>query len=311
MAAGLGFKTFTTGEVLTAADTNGYLMQGVLVFASSAARAAAVTSPQEGQYSYLKDTNSTEYYDGAAWIAAPIGDITGVTAGTGISGGGTSGTVTITNSMATEITAKGDLIAGTGSATFDNLAVGTNGQTLVADSTAATGLKYIQQGYTFISRTTFSAVSTQAIDNIFTSTYETYVVIIESLTCSTGGTAGRLQFRTSVPATISGSAYIAAFTGAGGAGVYLAYSTASLTYCNLPNLGNSAANGLRGSLTFHQVIGASVQPSFGGTLQNGWNGDFTSGGGFYNSTTTAAGIIFSAAAGTISGTVSVYGLAKA
>jgi hypothetical protein len=117
-------------------------MQGVLVFASSAARAAAVTSPQEGQYSYLKDTNSTEYYDGAAWIAAPIGDITGVTAGTGISGGGTSGTVTITNSMATEITAKGDLIAGTGSATFDNLAVGTNGQTLVADSTASTGLKW-------------------------------------------------------------------------------------------------------------------------------------------------------------------------
>jgi hypothetical protein len=140
MAAGLGFKTFTTGEVLTAADTNGYLMQGVLVFASSAARSAAITSPQEGQYSYLKDTNSTEYYDGAAWIAAPIGDITGVTAGTGISGGGTSGTVTITNSMATEITAKGDLIAGTGSATFDNLPVGTNGQYLQADSTAATGL---------------------------------------------------------------------------------------------------------------------------------------------------------------------------
>ena len=142
MAAGLGFKTFTTGEVLTAADTNGYLMQGVLVFASSAARAAAITSPQEGQYSYLKDTNSTEYYDGAAWIAAPIGDITGVTAGTGISGGGTSGTVTITNSMATEIAAKGDLVVGTGAATFDNLAVGTNGQTLVADSTASTGLKW-------------------------------------------------------------------------------------------------------------------------------------------------------------------------
>ena len=142
MAAGLGFKTFTTGEVLTAADTNGYLMQGVLVFASSAARASAVTSPQEGQYSYLKDTDSTEYYDGAAWIAAPIGDITGVTAGTGISGGGTSGTVTITNSMATEITAKGDLIAGTGSATFDNLAVGADGTQLVADSAEATGLKW-------------------------------------------------------------------------------------------------------------------------------------------------------------------------
>jgi hypothetical protein len=76
------------------------------------------------------------------WTDMNPGDITGVTAGTGISGGGTSGTVTITNSMATEITAKGDLIVGTGSATFDNLAAGSNGQTLVADSSTTTGLRY-------------------------------------------------------------------------------------------------------------------------------------------------------------------------
>lgn len=95
MAAGLGFKTFTTGEVLTAADTNGYLMQGVLVFASSAARSAAVTSPQEGQYSYLKDTNATEYYDGSAWVAAPVGDITAVNTAvtSGLTGGAASGSV--------------------------------------------------------------------------------------------------------------------------------------------------------------------------------------------------------------------------
>jgi hypothetical protein len=70
MAAGLGFKDFQTGEVLTAADVDGYLMQGIWVFASAAARSAAVTSPQEGNYSFLKDTNSTEYYDGSAWVAA-------------------------------------------------------------------------------------------------------------------------------------------------------------------------------------------------------------------------------------------------
>jgi len=69
MAAGLGFKDFTTGEVLTAADVDGYLMQGTWVFANAAARSAAVTSPQEGNMSYLKDTNSTEYYSGSAWVA--------------------------------------------------------------------------------------------------------------------------------------------------------------------------------------------------------------------------------------------------
>jgi hypothetical protein len=68
MAAGLGFKDFVTGEVLTANDVDGYLMQNIWVFASAAARSAAVTSPQEGNYSYLKDTNKTQYYDGSAWV---------------------------------------------------------------------------------------------------------------------------------------------------------------------------------------------------------------------------------------------------
>jgi len=143
MAAGQGFKTFTTGEVLTAGDVNGYLMQGVLVFASTAARDAAITSPKEGQFAFTKDTNGLWYYDGAVWVASgATGDIEGVTAGVGISGGGTSGTVTITNSMATAIDAKGDLVAGTGADTFSKLTVGANDTILTADSTTATGLKW-------------------------------------------------------------------------------------------------------------------------------------------------------------------------
>jgi hypothetical protein len=96
MAAGLGFKTFTTGEVLTAGDVNGYLMQGVLVFASEAARNAAITSPQEGQFAYTKDNNSLWYYTGSAWAASgATGDIEGVTVTSPLTGGGTSGTVTV------------------------------------------------------------------------------------------------------------------------------------------------------------------------------------------------------------------------
>jgi len=98
MAAGLGFKNFQTGEVLTSADVNGYLMQGILVFASEAARNSAITSPQEGQFAYTKDNNSLWYYTGSAWAASgATGDIEGITTGTdsGLSGGVTSGTAVL------------------------------------------------------------------------------------------------------------------------------------------------------------------------------------------------------------------------
>ena len=68
MAAGLGFKEFSTGDVLTAGDVNGYLMQGVLVFADATARDAAITSPQEGQAAYLKSTDKISTYSGSAWV---------------------------------------------------------------------------------------------------------------------------------------------------------------------------------------------------------------------------------------------------
>lgn len=71
------------------------------------------------------------------WITNDVGDITAVTAGTGITGGGTTGSVTITNDMATTITAAGDIVIGTGSGTYDNLPIGTTGQVLTADTTVS------------------------------------------------------------------------------------------------------------------------------------------------------------------------------
>jgi len=78
-----------------------------------------------------------------AWINNDQGDITEVQAGTGISvASGTGPIPVVTNTVATKFDAKGDLVVGTGSDTFDRLAVGTNTYILTADSAEATGLKW-------------------------------------------------------------------------------------------------------------------------------------------------------------------------
>jgi hypothetical protein len=90
MGAPLGFKTFATGDVLTAADTNGYLMQGVWTFASATARDAAVTSPQEGNVCYLKDTDAVMTYSGSAWVAVGGAGMTLITPAVTLSGASTT-----------------------------------------------------------------------------------------------------------------------------------------------------------------------------------------------------------------------------
>lgn len=82
-----GYKTFNTGDVLTAAQVQYYLQnQSIMYFADAAARDAALTAPirQEGMFAYLADTNTTVYFDGTAWQSFGTGDVTGLTAGPGI-----------------------------------------------------------------------------------------------------------------------------------------------------------------------------------------------------------------------------------
>ena len=68
--AGLGWRTFTSGAVLTAAQVQDFLQdQVVQVYATSAARSSALgTAVAAGMMSYLTTTQQTQYYNGTAWV---------------------------------------------------------------------------------------------------------------------------------------------------------------------------------------------------------------------------------------------------
>jgi hypothetical protein len=252
MAAGLGFKTFTTGEVLTAADTNGYLMQGVLVFASAAARDAAITSPQEGQCCYLKDTDAVLTYSGAAWV-------------------GFDDTNAIQNAI---VDAKGDIIAATAADTPARLAVGANDYFLQAASGQATGLQWGG------SWSTWTPTLVQGVTVTATVTAARYMKIGKMITgqvllvATSTGTANTNIKVTLPSAALTGNSFVIT----GGATIYDASTTLVYpgfsavvdgTYFQLPTSMGISANGGQylGNTTFTAALASGDYVAFGFTYE--------------------------------------------
>lgn len=118
-----GFKVWTTGDLISASDFNNYIQEQVIMtFADSSARDSAVSSPEEGMFCFLADSNTLQFYNGSSWASfIGEGDITGVTittaATSGLSGGATatsgafSSTLVIAPNSATSATvASADIV---------------------------------------------------------------------------------------------------------------------------------------------------------------------------------------------------------
>jgi hypothetical protein len=117
---GLGRKTWSPGDTLTASDVNGYLMdQSVMVFAGTAARASAIPTPSAGMVAYSTATQ-LQVYNGSAWVD--------LSTGYGVATGGASTAITVGGTAYTLLTFTSDTnLVVTKAGLFDVYLVGGGG----------------------------------------------------------------------------------------------------------------------------------------------------------------------------------------
>jgi len=291
MAAGLGFKTFNTGDILSASDTNGYLMQGVLVFADATARNSAITSPQEGQFAYLKDTNVTTYYTGSAWANL---DTTGMT-----------------NPMTTT----GDTIYSSSGSTPARLGIGSTGQVLTVAAGVPSWATPAGGASTLVlvkAPTTFTSVADTGttFDGVFTSTYTTYVIVIENIYTQPAGATDDLLFNLRYAGPTTQTTFY---------GSALKNSYDSTTYDTI--LSNAT------NLQLHPQIGGTLSTATTSylTVQNagldsypvifGYSASLNNSTSFINNAVTGnkrtyTGFLLKSSSSNITGTVAVYAYAR-
>ena len=159
----MAWKNFQNGYPLYASELNNYLMnQAVATFASSAERASVLTSPVEGQVTWLQDTNAFQVYNGTAWV--DINDNTGA----------------IQKSL---LTTQGDIIVRNGTAPA-RLGIGTSGQVLQSNGTTAQWSTISAGGMALISTTTLSGSST--VLSGISQTYKKLVLWVVNTTINSG-----------------------------------------------------------------------------------------------------------------------------
>jgi hypothetical protein len=213
----------------------------------------------------------------------------------------------------TIIDAKGDIITATAADTPARLALGTNGQVLTVDTTTATGLKYATPSsgaMALITRSSFSNVASVTYDSVFSSTYGSYLVVIENIYCATTTDDLCIQMRYS-GTTDTGSTYTNATIVSVNSGSTLSVqNTGTTQWIATTSLGQSNES-TRGHLFFYGVGTTSEPCGVNGQLSNSNSSSYFTFGAANYASRTYQGFLLKSSGANITGTVAVYGMVKA
>lgn len=326
-------QTFTTGQVLTAAQLTS-LQQTAMSGGAASAKTASYTlvAADAGTAISMTSTSATTITVNTGLFAAGdtvfiqnlgTGNLT-ITAGTATVN--TAGSLILPQYDAgllyfvsassavfydyiqvgatSPLTTKGDLY--TFSTSNARLPVGANGTTLVADSAEATGLKWATPSsgaLTLIDSSTFTTSAAISRNNVFSSTYQNYMVVVEGLCASDA----ELRMRLRASGTDdTGNNYVYGLVFRSSTAIGSGYDGAGNTW----EIGYFGTNTSVASVIINDPFN-SVRASY--VTQSGaitTSRPFFAAGGGHNLTTSYDGFTLSAGGNNLTGTVRTYGLAN-
>lgn len=271
-------KVFAAGEILTAADSNEFLIdQNVMSFADSTARGSAIGTAVQGMVTYLNDIDSLSIYNGSNWtVDRTIQSFADSTARS--------------SAIGTAVDGMASWLEDSDSFSIYN---GSSWQSVGAG-----------ESLVLLTSQTFSSVASVSVDSVFSATYASYKIIV-NVTSSSANSALRLRLRTgSTDETASvydtGSYYV-------GVVISLAAGSDNSVLVNYGNIGAlETTTGMGSEIIIHnpQTANKTKYHAIGA------GGNLNMQGIVMTVTTSYDGLTLLASTGTMSGKFSIYGIVE-